>query len=214
MSSLSHRPWSSWVDFSHQLSQIADGLCYLHSRNVIHGDLKGVRSRLECCLTAALTPLQSNVLVEVVDEVPRALIADFGIAIVTKNSNSIRSDTRQPHYHPRWSAPEVLNGDNPTIESDVFSFGMTMFEVRRCRSTLNAPLAHCRLLLIQVFDGPPFSGKSDYKAAAEILRGNRPPRPEHPSCTDDLWALMKRCWDKDLHSRPSALEISQTLLVQ
>ena len=26
----------------HQLSDIANGLCYLHSCNVIHGDLKGV----------------------------------------------------------------------------------------------------------------------------------------------------------------------------
>ena len=45
-------PLSSWADSSHQLSQIADGLCYLHSRDVIHGDLKGVRGSLECCSTS------------------------------------------------------------------------------------------------------------------------------------------------------------------
>jgi serine/threonine protein kinase len=98
---------------------------------VIHGDLKGVRGRLERCLTVTLISLQSNVLVKVVDSIPRALIADFGITIVAKNSNSIRSPTGQPHHNPRWSAPEVLNGENPSTESDVFSFGMTMFEVRR-----------------------------------------------------------------------------------
>lgn len=30
------------ADASHQLSDVAEGLCYLHSCNVVHGDLKGV----------------------------------------------------------------------------------------------------------------------------------------------------------------------------
>ena len=43
------------VDRIFQLSDIADGLCYLHSRDVIHGDLKGVRTS-QFRPTAILTP--------------------------------------------------------------------------------------------------------------------------------------------------------------
>ena len=43
-----------------------------------------------------------------------------------------------------------------------------------------------------------------------IMRGERPPRPTHPTLTDELWALMQSCWDQVPHSRP---EISKVLKV-
>ena len=70
-----------------------------------------------------------NVLVDLVDGAPHALIADFGIAIVTKNLDSARPATYQSHHTPTWSAPEVLRGENPSKESDVYSFAMIMVEV-------------------------------------------------------------------------------------
>ena len=72
-----------------------------------------------------------NILVEVVDNIPHARIADFGITTVTKNLDSIRSETRQDVHTPRWSAPEVIHGQNPSKESDVYSFAMVMIEVHR-----------------------------------------------------------------------------------
>jgi len=39
----------------YQLSDIAKGLCYLHSCGVIHGDLKGVRGSTVSCFTTTLT---------------------------------------------------------------------------------------------------------------------------------------------------------------
>ena len=70
-----------------------------------------------------------NILVEVVDDIPHARIVDFGIAIVTKNLDSIRPPTRQEAHTPRWSAPEILREQNPTKESDIYSFAMVMIEV-------------------------------------------------------------------------------------
>ena len=79
---------------------------------------------------------QMNILVDIVDNIPHARIADFGIAIVTKNLDSIRTDTRQDVHTPRWSAPEIFLGQNPSKESDVYSFAMVTIEVYRERSEI------------------------------------------------------------------------------
>ena len=39
-----------------ELRDIANGLYYLHSRDVIHGSIKGVRDYSESCFTTVLTP--------------------------------------------------------------------------------------------------------------------------------------------------------------
>ena len=70
-----------------------------------------------------------NILVDVVDNIPHARIMDFGIAIVTKNLNSVRPPTRQGAHTRRWSAPEILLEQNPSKESDVYSFAMVTIEV-------------------------------------------------------------------------------------
>jgi serine/threonine protein kinase len=72
---------------------------------------------------------QMNILVDVVDNVPHARIADFGITIVTKNLDSIRAETPQNVHTPRWSAPEIFRKQNPSKESDVYSFAMVTIEV-------------------------------------------------------------------------------------
>jgi serine/threonine protein kinase len=61
----------------YQLSGIAKGLCYLHSCNVLHGNLKGVRDRSNSSFTAILMPGQSNILV---DAAGHAHITDYGFA--------------------------------------------------------------------------------------------------------------------------------------
>ncbi|KAF9789442.1 kinase-like domain-containing protein [Thelephora terrestris] len=92
------------------LSEVAEGLCYLHSRNVIHGDLKG-----------------PNILV---DHVGHARITDFGIARITQSLDSIRSaSTHDNAFTPRWTAPEVLRDGKHSKEADIFSFAMVMVEV-------------------------------------------------------------------------------------
>ena len=122
--------WPSHAHYGRQLSDVAKGLDYLHSCNLIHGDLKAVRSCPDCCFTV-LTPRKANVLVDVVDNTPHACIAGFGTTIFTRNLDSIRPATRQNIYSPGWSAPEVIKGSNHTKETDVYSFAMTVIEVQR-----------------------------------------------------------------------------------
>ena len=117
---------SSHAYSSYQLSDVAKGLCYLHSCNVIHGDLKGVRGS-SFRFTAILTLSQPNILV---DDFGHARIADFGFATVTQNLDSVRSASGHHGHTVRWAAPEVLSEGTYSKEADIFSFAMVMIEVR------------------------------------------------------------------------------------
>ena len=45
----------------------------------------------------------------------------------------------------------------------------------------------------------------------QILSGERPKRPEHPSITDDLWNLNQRCWAQEPLLRPEISEVVRHL---
>ena len=74
-----------------------------------------------------LTPGQRNVLV---DDSGRARVADFGLSTVIRNVDSIPTASRQHGHTVRWSAPEILNDEGNSKETDIFSFAMVMIEVR------------------------------------------------------------------------------------
>ena len=44
-------------------------------------------------------------------------------------------------------------------------------------------------------------------AALAIVQGKRPPQPTHPAFTEDLWALVKCCWDQSPHLRPEVQDV-------
>ena len=60
----------------------------------------------------------------------RACITDLGSAIFTTRQDFMQNAAGQRAMTLRWAAPEVLIGENPTQESDVFSFAMIMIKVR------------------------------------------------------------------------------------
>ena len=191
-----------------KISDVAKGLCYLHARNVIHGDLKGVRSCYNSRLVVVLTPNQPNILV---DDSGHALIADFGLATVTQNLDSVQSASYHHGHTARWTAPEILSGGKYSKEADIFSFAMVMTEVLRRWSIVGfgLPLSTS----IQAFTGAmPFSGSSTVAAMLSMAQGKRPQRPTHPAFTENLWTLMQRCWDHDPRLRPEISDVLQLLL--
>jgi len=158
------------VDRLGLLSDVAEGLRYLHSRNMIHGDLKG-----------------PNILV---DDSGCARITDFGLARVTQSPDTMWSASRRGNT-PRWAAPEVLDEKPHSKEADVYSFAMVM---------------------IEVFTGAvPFSHRTTNAVILDVMDGFRPPRPTHPTFTEDLWALMQNCWDQEPHLRPEASEVLRSI---
>ena len=158
-------------------------------------------------MTPLIAAVQPNILV---DDSGHASITDFGLAQDTSGVVS-----KPERLSVRWSAPEVLaETGTPSIESDVFSFGMVMVEVCYNSTVVLPPQVDCLFASpwYKAFTGtPPFSDRISQAAMVAIMSGNRPPRPTHSTFTGNLWELMNRCWDHDRHGRPRMLEVLLTL---
>lgn len=76
--------------------------------------------------SVVLTRIQLNVLV---DDSGCARIADFGLAKITKNPDSVPSLDNHGNTF-LWTAPEVLKEGTYSKKGDIFSFAMVMVEVR------------------------------------------------------------------------------------
>ncbi|KAK0186205.1 kinase-like domain-containing protein [Armillaria mellea] len=98
------------------LIDIAHGLLYLHSRKIVHGDLKAV-----------------NVLI---DDAQTAVLCDFGLSQIQED---MMKRTSLPKIgSPNWMSPERLAGEPLRPAADIYSFSMTIYELY----TLQVPLAH------------------------------------------------------------------------
>ncbi|KAG9023106.1 hypothetical protein FRB95_013556 [Tulasnella sp. JGI-2019a] len=87
---------------------IASGLAYLHTQNIVHGDLKA----LNVLLTEELMPR----------------ICDSGLSKF-KDGHNATSCTMQGAGSWRWMSSEVMDGGSKTFESDIYAFGMTIVEI-------------------------------------------------------------------------------------
>ncbi|KAH8112908.1 kinase-like domain-containing protein [Phellopilus nigrolimitatus] len=163
------------------LTSVADGLCYLHRHDVVHGDLKG-----------------DNILI---DERREPHLADFGLSkLLTEVNGDAFGVTQTASFlgSVRWMARELFDFavepvPSSTCESDVWAFGMTMIEL----FTGAPPYHHLRSdpqVIIQVHAG---------------ILPNRP--AEHTGFDDDLWDLCMDCWAANPKLRPSTQVIAKRL---
>jgi serine/threonine protein kinase len=104
----------------------------------------------------------------------------------------------------RWMPPEVLDppeelddgayGTVFTMASDVYSLGMTILEV----FTRQVPFSHRRYDTVVVLD---------------VIRGLQPPQPKPSPFSEQLWSLIKSCWEYRPECRPSAILVETWLNV-
>src|SRR5438874_6350511 len=114
----------------------------------------------------------------------RSFIGDLGLCqqqVVDKKDNPNKIYGVIPYL-----APEVLSKKPYTKESDIYSFGMVMWEFTTGKKPFHdRPHNHCFIL--------------------DILKGKK---PQITNDTPEFYAkLMKRCWDHNPENRPTAEEI-------
>lgn len=102
-----HTPLRDVMGLMHQVARALD---YAHSENVVHRDLK-----------------PTNVLVEIGSN--RVKILDFGLARPTeKSQNEFRTAVGIVVGTPGYMAPEALTGKEPSAASDIYSFGVLLYQ--------------------------------------------------------------------------------------
>ena len=141
-------------------AQVAAGMAYLEMRDYVHREL-GARNIL----------VSENLICKV---------ADFGLARV------INEDIYEAHtgakFAIRWTSPEAAMYSRFTFKSDVWSFGIMLYE-------------------LITYGCLPYSGLNNAQALEAIVNGFRMPCPAN--CPELLYEIMKDCWRDDPASRPT-----------
>ncbi|XP_015420808.1 PREDICTED: non-receptor tyrosine-protein kinase TYK2 isoform X1 [Myotis davidii] len=156
--------------------QICEGMAYLHTQHYVHRDL------------AARNVLLDN------DRLVK--IGDFGLAKAVPEGHDyyrVLEDGDSPVF---WYAPECLKECKFYYASDVWSFGVTMYELLTyCDSSQSPPSKFIELIGLT-------QGQMTVLRLTELLeRGERLPRPE--KCPHEIYVLMKNCWEADASFRPT-----------
>ncbi|CAN0491285.1 unnamed protein product, partial [Discosporangium mesarthrocarpum] len=92
---------------------------------------------------------------------------------------------------PQWSAPEVLQGEGTYLESDVYSYGVLLWEI----ATRQLPWGDLQDATELITD--------------KVCRGDRPPVPQ--TASQVLVKTMVRCWQGNPLGRPSFRDVVASL---
>uniref|UniRef100_A0AAR2M149 receptor protein-tyrosine kinase n=1 Tax=Pygocentrus nattereri TaxID=42514 RepID=A0AAR2M149_PYGNA len=148
---------------------IAMGMEYLSSRNFLHRDL----AARNCMLRDDMT----------------VCVADFGLSKKIYSGDYYRQG-RIAKMPVKWIAVESLADRVFTVKSDVWAFGVTMWEIATRGMT-------------------PYPGVQNHEIYDYLLEGHRLKQPN--DCLDELYSIMFSCWRTDPMDRPDFTKVREML---
>ncbi|XP_013389153.1 fibroblast growth factor receptor 3 isoform X4 [Lingula anatina] len=150
-------------------SDVANGMSYLSSMAILHRDLAA-----------------RNILVA---EDRTCKISDFGFAkdVIESHTYIKQSQSRLPI---RWMSPEALFDNIYSTQSDVWAYGVLLWEIVTLGSS-------------------PYPGMSAKQVMEAVTEGYRMPQPPH--CSLGMYIIMLSCWEEVPSSRSTFKDIVNSL---
>lgn len=146
--------------------QVAEGMAYLEARNMVHRDL------------AARNILLVN------QEI--AKISDFGLSKAIGGDADYYRAGSAGRWPLKWYAPEAIYFWKFDSRTDVWSFGVTLWEGVS-------------------YGAAPYKGKKGEEIISLIEAGRRLEQP--PSCPDSVFSVLLKCWTYTPKARPTFQDV-------
>ncbi|XP_067684002.1 hepatocyte growth factor receptor-like [Haliotis asinina] len=149
---------------------IARGMEYLSSLKFVHRDL----AARNCML----------------DEDFHAKVADFGLARDIYEKDYYSSDNKKTKLPVKWMALESLEKGTYNAKSDVWSFGVVLWE-------------------LMTRGVNPYPEVDNWDVIRYLKAGRRMAQPQY--CPDPLYTIMRHCWSATPNDRPSFADVARDI---